>query len=86
MRGFASQGASLFDVAPVAGETRKVCGVECVWLSAINGAGYFGETVGEDALHVAAIPARGGWFVTLRSARLTFTAYVADLCDASVSS
>lgn len=76
-------GSGLFEVARIAGETRRICGVTCVWLQAANGAGYFGDL---DGLRVSAIEARGGWFVSIASARLTFTAYVADLSDAAVAS
>ena len=83
MRGYSSQAVAI-EVPLCDGETRRICGVRCVWIVAANGACFAGE---EDGLRVSAIEARGGrWFVTLTSAKLTFSAYVADLYDVAVSS
>lgn len=81
MRGYSNQVS--FEVEPMVGEIRVIAGVRCEWHETASGAGYLGEA---DGLLVSAIPARGGWFVSLRSERLTFTAYVSDLSDAAVRS
>ncbi len=64
MRGYASQGASVFEVGPVAGETLSIAGVACAYRG--DAEGYFGSV---DGFAVFGRETAGGCYVSIATAQ-----------------